>query len=467
VARMPRIRLSFDWGLSTMWRNTCGRVSSLVVVVALLTSATACTEPPRDAGTTINVLMVDNRQMLDLQRLTADEFTRSTGITVNYTVLNENDVRDRIEHEFSGQAGHYDVASISNFETPFYAEKGWLAPLDGYLAADPEFDQDDIEKPMRESLTARDGKVYAEPFYGESSMLMYRKDVFDSLGLTVPPRPTWQQVADLAAQVDHARPGMRGICLRGKPGWGEMIAPLTTVVNTFGGTWFSKDWQAQVAQPGFADAVEFYVNLLRAHGEDDAADAGFTECLHDMQQDKVAMWYDATSAAGQLEAKDSPMSLKIGYAAAPIDRTPVSGWLYAWAWGIQKASRNQSAAWQFISWASGKDYERTAGSKLGWLRIPDGKRESTNSYAGYLQGTGQFWLVADNAISEADPLSPGLQPRPTVGIQFVDVPEFTDLGNRCSRGFSAAIGGQTTASAAVRECQTLAEKVAATYRSGH
>lgn len=215
----------------------------------------------------ISVLMVNNPQMIDLQQLTAEHFTAETGIGVNFTVLPENDVRDKISQEFSSQAGQYDVASLSNFEIPIYAKSEWIAPLDAYIAADTQFNQADVLGPMTESLTAEDGKIYGEPFYGESSFLMYRKDVLDQQGIQMPAKPTWQQVADIAARVDGKVPGMAGICLRGQPGWGQVFAPLTTVVNTFGGTWFTADWQAQVDAPEFKQATQFYVDLVRAHGE--------------------------------------------------------------------------------------------------------------------------------------------------------------------------------------------------------
>ncbi len=172
----------------------------------------------------INVLMVNNPQMVDLQRLTADNFTKETGITVNYTVLPENDVRDKISQEFTSQAGQYDVASLSNFEIPIYAKAGWIAPMDDFIAKDPEFDQEDILAPMTTSLSS-EGKIYGQPFYGESSFLMYRKDILKAKGVTMPDRPTWPQVAEIAAKVDQAEPGMAGICLRGQPGWGQVFAP--------------------------------------------------------------------------------------------------------------------------------------------------------------------------------------------------------------------------------------------------
>ena len=257
--------------------------------------------------------MVNNPQMVDLQNLTAEHFTAETGIRVNFTVLPENDVRDKISQEFSSQAGQYDVASLSNFEIPIYAKAEWIAPLDDFIAKDSAFDQDDILKPMTTSLSS-EGKIYGEPFYGESSFLMYRKDVLEAKGVTMPEKPTWQEVADIAAKVDGAEPGMKGICLRGQPGWGQIFAPLTTVVNTFGGTWFEEDWTPKVNAPEFTQAVQFYVDLVRAHGENGAPQAGFTECLNNLVQGNVAMWYDATSAAGTLEADDSPTKGKFGYA---------------------------------------------------------------------------------------------------------------------------------------------------------
>src|SRR3954447_9666196 len=412
----------------------------------------------------INVLMVNNPQMIELQKLTADHFTKDTGITVNYTVLPENDLRDKASQEFTSQAGQYDVATLSNFEIPIYAKSGWIAPLDQYVAADPAFDQADILPSMTASLSSG-GKLYGEPFYGESSFLMYRKDVLDAAGIQMPAKPTWPEVADIAAKVDGAQPGMAGICLRGQPGWGQVFAPLTTVVNTFGGTWFEKDWQARVDGEGFEKATQFYVDLVREHGEVGAPQAGFTECLNNLIQGNAAMWYDATSAAGSLEADDSPVKGKIGYAAAPVVETDSSGWLYAWSWSIQQASEKKDAAWQFISWASSRGYEELVGNKLGWSKVPAGKRASTYVNPAYLQEASAFAQPTLNAILSADPNNPGVQPRPAPGIQFVDIPEFPDLGTQVSQDVSSAIAGKMTVTQALDRGQQLADDVAAFYQS--
>ncbi|MFE8949298.1 ABC transporter substrate-binding protein [Streptomyces sp. NPDC007856] len=413
-------------------------------------------------GNSINVLMVNNPQMTELQKL-APRFTKETGIKVNFTVLPENDVRDKISQDFANQAGQYDVATLSNYEIPIYARNGWLHEMSSYVAKDPSYDEQDVLAPMRQSLTASDGKLYGQPFYGESSFLMYRKDVFAAKGLTMPAHPTWQQVADLAAQVDGAQSGMKGICLRGLPGWGEMIAPLTTVVNTFGGTWFDKNWKAHLDSPAFEKATKFYVDLVRGHGESGAAQSGFAECLNDMTQGKVAMWYDATSAAGLLEAKGSPVKGKLGYAPAPVEKTASSGWLYTWAWGIQQASRNPDKAWKFVSWASGKEYERLVGETSGWPNVPAGKRASTYTNADYRASAAAFQDMTKQAIENARPNDPGVQPRPAPGIQFVDIPEFTDLGTKVSQEISAAIAGRQSVDSALKKSQALAEKISKEY----
>jgi sorbitol/mannitol transport system substrate-binding protein len=256
--------------------------------------------------TTLTLASVNNPQMQDMNRLLPEFNKLHPDIKVNIIFLEEGDLRNAITKDVATGGGQYDIMTVGAYEVPIWGENGWLAPLDK-VAADAEFNQDDILPAYTASLTGKDGKLYGEPFYGESSFLMYRKDIFEAKGLTVSENPTWDEVAALAAKADGAAPGMKGICLRGQPGWGQVFAPLTTVVNTFGGTWFDKDWNAKVDSPEFTAATEFYTKLVREHGEAGAAQAGFTECLNNMSQSKVATWNDATSAAGSLEADASPV----------------------------------------------------------------------------------------------------------------------------------------------------------------
>ncbi|MGW4548823.1 ABC transporter substrate-binding protein [Streptomyces violaceorubidus] len=444
-------------------RATLALAAAGTLLAPLLTGCWVGAGGAGSGGNAINVLMVNNPQMVELQKLTADHFTKDTGIKVNFTVLPENDVRDKISQDFANQAGQYDAATLSNYEIPIYARNDWLHEMDSYVAKDPAYDEQDVLGPMRESLTAEDGKLYGQPFYGESSFLMYRKDLFAKAGLEMPEHPTWTEVAGFAEKLDGSEPGMKGICLRGLPGWGELMAPLTTVVNTFGGTWFDQDWQARLDSPEWQRATKFYVDLVREHGESGAAQSGFAECLNNMTQGKVAMWYDATSAAGSLDAAGSPVKGKVGYAPAPVEKTDSSGWLYTWAWGIQKASRNADKAWKFVSWASSKEYEQLVGDKIGWSNVPAGKRASTYENPAYVKEAAAFQEMTRKAIEGARPKDPGVQPRPAPGIQFVGIPEFTDLGTKVSQEISAAIAGRQSVEEALKKSQQLAEKISEEY----
>jgi sorbitol/mannitol transport system substrate-binding protein len=437
-------------------------IAVAAVVITVAGGLAACGAGGDSGGGkhSIKVLMVNNPQMLELQKLTAANFTKQSGITVQFVTKVEQDMRDTASTEFANQSKQYDVATLSNFEIPYYAKAGWISDMEG-IAKDQAFDQADILPSMTAALSYN-GKVYGEPFYGESSFLMYRKDVFAAKGITMPADPTWQQVASYAAQVDGAQPGMKGICLRGLAGWGDNLAPLTTVVNTFGGTWFDDSWKAQVDTGGFKAATEFYVNLIKAHGEPGAATFSFPQCLNALQQGKVAMWYDSTAAAGSLEAADSPVKGKIGYVAAPHDKTPQSGWLYTWAWAIEKASPHQADAAKFVSWASSKAYEQlvakdTKNSTGGPTNVPAGKRASTYSDPTYLKVAAAFAEPTLNAIKNAPAANPGVQKRPYSGIQFVGIPSFTAFGLTCAKLVSSAIAGATSVDSALSQCQSAAQ----------
>jgi len=439
--------------------------AGLLLLTAGCSGAGSTTGSGGSSDNTITALMVGNPQMEDIQKLTADNFTKQTGITVKFTILPENELRDKVTQDVANQGGQYDVATVGAYEVPIWAKNGWLHELSTQAQADPSYDYADLLKPMVQSLTGADGKMYAAPFYGESSFLMYNKQLFAAKGLTMPDHPTWAQVADFAAKLNDKSKGVAGICLRGLPGWGEMFAPLTTVVNTFGGTWFNKDWTPQVNAPEFKEATNFYVNLVKQYGEAGAPQAGFTECLNTFGQGKAAMWYDATSAAGTLEDKSaSKVAGNVGYAFAPVNKTEYSGWLWTWAWAMPKTTKKADNAWKFISWATSKDYEQLVGKNLGWSRVPSGKRTSTYSIPEYKASASAFADLTLQSIEHADPTNPGLQPRPALGVQYVGIPEFADLGTKVSQELSAALAGSKSVDDALNDGQKLAEEAVKSYK---
>jgi sorbitol/mannitol transport system substrate-binding protein len=289
---------------------------------------------------------------------------------------------------------------------------------------------------------------------------MYRKDIFARAGLTMPAHPTWTQVADFAHRLKQS--GVKtGICLRGLAGWGEQLAPLDTVINTFGGRWYDPQWNAQLTSPATAKAVKFYLDLVKSAGEPGAPNAGFSECLTAYGQGDAAMWYDATSAATSLEdPKVSKVVGKTGYVAAPVMETKASGWLWAWSLAIPTTAKDPGAAWQFVRWATSKEYIRLVGERLGWTRVPPGSRLSTYDIDDYVKTSSGAAEVTLDALRTVDPNRPTKEPVPYTGIQYVQIPEFQDLGTKVSQQFAAVLAGNESVDAALRTAQDEAQAVA-------
>lgn len=443
---------------------------ALALLAASGAIAAGCGSSNNDSGgssggsKTINVAIVDNPQMKDIAKLTPSLFTAKTGIKVKYTVLDEGTLRQVTTRDVAAGGRQFDVAMIGMYEAPQFGQSGQLVDLTPKATADAAYNVGDIIPSVKNGLSA-DGKMYASPFYGESSFLMYRKDVLKAKGITMPEHPTWQQVADIAKKVNSSN--MAGICLRGKPGWGDLGAAFTTVLNTFGGTWWSAKAdgsvdKAMVNTPEFKQALQFYVDLVKTAGEKDAANSSFNECLSQYQDGKVAMWYDATVAAGLLEASDSPVKGKNGYAFAPVDKTKASGWLWSWALAIPKTTSKQDLAWKYIAWATGPDYIKQAGTKIagGWAAIPPGTRKSTYELPEYKKAASAFAQPTLDAMAAAPINNPGTSKRPGLpGVQYVGIPEFQDVGNQCTQQFSSVIAGKTGIDDALKNCQDVASQV--------
>ena len=435
-----------------------------LVAVGALTAATACSDTTagQDAAgnTTITVALAANPQMKTAESLIADFEQKNPGIKVKFTTLPENDLRPAVTKDVATNAGQYDVTMIGSYEVPIWAKNGWIVPLDSYVAADSAWDAADVLQPIKEIVSGADGKLYGAPFYGSSSFLFYRKDLAKKAGVTIPQNPTWEQVAAAAARMDDKQGGVSGICLRGLPGWGQNLAAITTVINTFGGRWFDEQWKPQLTSPETTQAVQFYVDLLRKHGQPDAAKDGWEGCLQQITQGKTAMWYDDTVFAGSVLDQATPqVKENVAFAMAPVNKTDASGWLWSWGLSITKSSKHQDAAWKFISWATSKDYIKLAGTKAGWDSIPPGSRTSTYAIPEYQQAAESYADLTLKSINAANPKQPTVQPVPYRGVQYVQIPEFTDIGDYVSQQIAGAISGTQTVQQALQKSQTYTEGV--------
>ncbi len=435
-----------------------GALASAMAMAACSSGAVSSDDGSDAAGggsVTLNLATVNNPQMKDMEQLKSEYEAANPGTTVNFQVMEEGDLRAAVTADVASGAGQYDIVTIGAYETPQWGANGWLVDLSESLSSDADYDVDDILPPVRE-VNSFEGKLFAVPFYGESSFLMYRKDVLDGAGVTFSGTPTWQQVADAAKKVDTKE--MSGICMRGKPGWGDLFGPLTTVVQTFGGNWYDMDWNATVDTPEWKQAVGFYKEMLDESGQADPVSYSFPECLTALKEGKAAMWADATVAASLLEADDSPVKGKMGYVPMPVVETDQSGWLWSWNLAVPASTKQQDAAVDFVKWATSKEYIKLVGEKIGWSNVPPGSRTSTYEIPEYKEAAAAYAPLTLEVMSSVNPEQPGVNPQPYVGIQYVSIPEFQDVGNQCAQLVADYLAGRTSIEDALGRCQGIAQE---------
>ncbi len=409
----------------------------------------------------LTIATVNNGDMIRMQGLT-DDFTKKTGHTVEWVTLEENVLRQRVTTDITNKGGSFDIMTIGMYETPIWGKNGWLVPLDDLSA---EYNAADILPAMSGGLSY-DGTLYAAPFYGESSMIMYRTDLMEAAGLTMPDAPSWSFVAKAARAMTDREAGINGICLRGKAGWGEGGAFITAMSNSFGARWFDKDWNAQFDTREWSDTLNFYVNMMNDAGPPGFATNGFNENLSLFQQGRCGMWIDATVASSFVtNPKDSKVADKVDFALAPDNGLGKrSNWLWAWALGIPAGTQNVAAAKQFIEWATGTDYIELVAAKEGWANVPPGAR--TSLYENPKYQAVPFAAKTLESILSADPNDSTVDPSPYVGIQFAAIPEFAGIATEVSQEFAAAYAGQQTVEEALAKAQALTNDAmeAAGYR---
>jgi polyol transport system substrate-binding protein len=442
--------------------GAAGCVAAVLAVAACSSGGTGSSAPG-----TVTVAVVSNPLITgQMQPLTKSVFEKKyPGIKVKFATYTEGDLRAAIEKNVSTHSNAFNVIMIGNYETPLFAKNGWLDNLSKqFIAKTPGYDPGDLLPPIAKSLSYK-GDLYAVPFYGESSMVFYRKDLFAKAGITMPQHPTWAQVQTFAAKLNQ--PGkVAGICLRGLAGWGDNLASLDTVVNTFGGQWFDMNWKPQLTSPAFVRATTFYVNLVRKYGEPGAANDSFNQLLTLYGQGKCAMWYDATVAATSIAESYKPIAAKTGYAFAPTNLTKSSGWLWTWSLGIPKGVANESDAWKFVSWATSKSYAQLVAKKYGWAAVPPGTRTSLYNTPQYQRAAKAFAPITLASINSTDPLHPTLHPAPYTGIQFVGIPQFESLGVQVAQQIAGAIAGTASVSQALKSSQAAASQYTPQQLSG-
>lgn len=418
-------------------------------ISALLGASALCATVSVALAEKLTIATVNNGDMIRMQGLTADFTAKNPDIELRWVTLEENVLRQKVTTDIATKGGQFDVLTIGTYEVPIWAGKGWLNELNGLD------DVDDILPAIRSGLS-HEGKVYAAPFYGESSMIMYRKDLMKKAGLTMPSDPNWEFVRKAAKAMTDKSNEVYGICLRGKAGWGENMAFLTATSNAFGARWFDMDWNAQFDSPEWKETLTFYVDMMNESGPPGASSNGFNENLALFNTGKCGMWIDATVAASFVtNPKDSSVHDKVGFALAPdAGKGKRSNWLWAWSLAIPAGTKQNDAAQKFVSWATSKAYLELVAAKEGWANVPPGTRISLYKNQKYLDAA-PFAQMTLDSINAADPVNGTVKPKPYVGVQFAAIPEFQGIATKVGQIFSAALAGSKSIDDALAEAQSV------------
>ncbi len=427
------------------------RLKSALIAASALVAASAVAAQADE----ITIATVNNSDMIIMQQL-SPIWEEATGHSINWVILEENVLRERVTTDIATGSGSFDIITIGAYETPIWGDLGWLVGLDDL---GDDYNYDDIFEPVRNGLSAN-GTLYAVPFYAESSFTFYRTDIFEAAGIEAPTEQiTYDEFAEIVAQVHDPDNGVFGTCQRGKAGWGENMAFVGPLVNAFGGRWFDMDWQPQLDSEEWHNAVNYYVELMHAYGPPGASSNGHNENRALFADGKCATWVDATSAAGYIyNPEESTVADVTGFFQAPKQVTDRgTGWFWAWALAIPTSSQNVDAAKEFLAWSTSQAYVETVGEEVSWISAPPGTRESTYENENYLEAA-PFALTVLNSILAADPSNPTAEPVPYTGVQFVAIPEFQGIGNYVGQQIAAALAGQQTVEEALANSQTFAER---------
>jgi sorbitol/mannitol transport system substrate-binding protein len=426
-------------------------LSRLCTLAALAVLAAS----PAWADATLTIATVNNGDMVVMQKLSAQFEQLHPDIHLRWVVLEENVLRQRVTTDIATKAGQFDVLTIGNYEVPIWAKQGWLVPLNDLPAS---YDTGDLLKPVRDALTY-DGKLYGLPFYAESAMTYYRTDLFKKAGLTMPDAPTYTQIHQFADKLTDKPNQVYGMCLRGKPGWGENMAYVTSLVDAEGGQWFDENWKPTIDTSAWKTAVGLYSDMLKTDGPPGASSNGFNENLALFATGHCAMWIDATVAGGMLfDTKQSQVADKVGFAPMPTGSfTGGPTWLWSWNLAIPTSTKQADAARTFITWATSKEYIQLVAKENGWVSVPPGTRQSTYDNADYKKAAPFAGFVL-KAIDVANPNGQTKNPRPYTGAQFVAIPEFQGIGTQVGQTIAGTLTGQSTVDAALASAQSATER---------
>ncbi|OZG70169.1 sugar ABC transporter substrate-binding protein [Hahella sp. CCB-MM4] len=393
--------------------------SLLVFCLLIIFSSAQC------RAVEIVVATVDNADMLNMKKLSSYFEQQNKDINIRWKIVDESVLRLMQANDSKLSNAQYDVYTLGLFEAPIWGSKGRLSPVPDQYKSDHE-----MKSWIPEIIEgfSYGGDYYALPYYGESSITYYRKDVLERFNLQIPPQPTWRDIDATLELLKRVSGGQNGrLCLRGKPGWGENIVILATMLNGFGGRWYDENWQSALSEKPWKDTIEFYLGLMEKYGLETPWDNGYSENLQAFVSGQCDIWVDSTAAGGAIA--QSKFYQQVGYAAAPSQLTDRgTNWLWSWGFAVPQGSTKKEAAWRFVKWATSDNYHQLVENNFGISQVPPGTRYALYQNPSYREYA-KFADITLKAIKSADFENPSAKPVPYRGIQFLQVEEFQQIGN--------------------------------------
>lgn len=365
---------------------------------AQASNANASSPKPSTAGVTIHAAM-QKHSAVEAVKALVSEFEEQTNIKVEFDILPQEEIFSKTELALASNSGQYDVIMTENMFIPKYHKSGWLTDLNPLIKAN-NLDTSDFSQGFLNALS-HDGATYGIPFYGESTMLMYNKEIFEKNGITSPPT-TMDELVDVAKKL--TKDGEYGIAMRGLRGQGMNVYVWAGFFNAFGGKWFT-DGKPTVNSPEGIKSVEVFADLLKNYSPLGGTEFSWDQVQLNLQQGNVAMAIDATNFASRVEdPENSKVVGKIGYADVPSGPAGFFPSISTWGLAIPKSSKHADAAFEFITWVTSKEIQlRTAleGNRADVTRtsvFEDPKYKERYNY-----DNGQWVATVSNAFNKSNP----------------------------------------------------------------
>ena len=296
------------------------------------------------------------------------QFTEETGIEVEVDQLQYMKMRERQTLELTKRKGDYDLIAYVVFSKADYVFADQLENLAKYFMnpklANPNYDSGDLIDGYVQNigvsggekgyLAGATGSLYGLPFGSETSILGYRKDIFEKHGLKVP--ETYEELLDLACKIPELEPGMGGLASRAASGHHASHAFLLHLAP-LGGRVFDAQWNPIVNNQAGVAAAKALKTIVDC-GAEGSKSFGFAEAGASFLQGNSAMYLDSTVFAGQVnDPTRSKVVGKIGWAPHPVG-TRAGSQTGGFGIAIPQNAQNKEAAFLLMQWLTTKKADK-------------------------------------------------------------------------------------------------------------